>query len=652
MAAPNHKGFSAPAASWQELTSSLVMPNEFSAFFAEQPASVAPSLVQGAPAASVASSAPEMPSGGVLAAPIVASQGGASRPRKKKKVTNNPPPGDAPDDEHFAPPPVVTTVARRAKKGRRPTTCSNCGKTGHTKKKCSEPKRKGQLNAISVRDLSPTARRRDPEEPSNAAPWRDVAQDSDASSESEDEVIHQIAEEAAEVDQDAQCKYTDTTWTRHIVQDVPIPIATRVRSPTKSGPLVDDAFVGAKPFKLADATSHAKNIPVGCETEEDFVRLLLDADDDSIMDIFVHFTNAVARESRRLRAQKRFQKWVDVDKAEMAVFFAIVAYLGIVKIQNRKAVWYTNSIFHQPWISRRMSLKRFECIIAALNAANSHRMSNAEFLELNDHNPFWQVCALVDICNTNCARYWHMGRLMSLDEAVIPFKGRHRARCYNKAKPAKYHLKKFGLTCAKTGYNYAHYFYQGKSETRPANVPATAWPIITLLDVCPELHQHNRVLAVDNWFTSCTALVECCRRGVEMVGTMRPSRLSLESSKNGTFPLVGVLRDAKANRGDYVCFKTQTSVGTFICDHYVTTWQDKEPISILSTYPPYKGTCLRKVLEDEGWTEQGFVRPSVFSDYNSAMGGTDLHDQRLALVRSTVKSRRWQVKARYPCFYF
>ena len=88
MAAPNHKGFSAPAASWKELTSSLVMPNEFSAFFAEQPAPVAPSLVQGAPAASVASSAPEMPSGEVLAAPIVASQGGKGR-RMCLKVKQN-----------------------------------------------------------------------------------------------------------------------------------------------------------------------------------------------------------------------------------------------------------------------------------------------------------------------------------------------------------------------------------------------------------------------------------------------------------------------------------------------------------------------------------------------------------------------------------
>ena len=35
---------------------------------------------------------------------------------------------------------------------------------------------------------------------------------------------------------------------------------------------------------------------------------------------------------------------------------------------------------------------------------------------------------------------------------------------------------------------------------------------------------------------------------------------------------------------------------------------------------------VRKVLEEEAWTEQRFVRPSAFSDYNSAMGGADLHD--------------------------
>jgi hypothetical protein len=251
---------------------------------------------------------------------------------------------------------------------------------------------------------------------------------------------------------------------------------------------------------------------------------------------------------------------------------------------------------------------------------------------------------MVQLCNARAKKYWHMGRLMSADEAVVPFKGRHRARCYNPQKPSKYHLKKFGLNCAKTGYCYSFYYYEGKAEKRPANIPATTYPICKLLDQCPELQGANRILAMDNWFSSCSTLKECGRRGVHMVGTTRASRLGLVSAKgDGCFPLAGAFKEPKikVNRGDFICHNTQVAPDSF--DHYVTAWMDKQPVLVLSSYPPYEGQCLRKIREESVWTEQTFRRPTVFQDYNSAMGGTDLHDMRLAFVRSTVKSRRWQV---------
>jgi hypothetical protein len=87
------------------------------------------------------------------------------------------------------------------------------------------------------------------------------------------------------------------------------------------------------------------------------------------------------------------------------------------------------------------------------------------------------------------------------------------------------------------------------------------------------------------------------------------------------------------------------------CAHpcYVTSWQDSDTVTLLSSYPPHKGTCVRKVLEgtepgNQHWTAQTLPRPDVVAHYNAAMGGTDLHDMRLAFTRSTVKSRRWQVR--------
>ena len=575
---------------------------------------------------------------------------------QRKRVIDGVAPEIADSGDDFASPPILTTADKRgqpAASRKRTVTCSNCGQPGHTKKRCPAPKRNKALRALDVRVLPKAQRvqrdKRDRGEGCGDPLQNDDASDGEESSDVDapgDESEEQEEEEAKE---DLATKYNGCVWTPYVIQQMPAAhssVADATRSPpsARSAQAPSD-FHGAPAFKLRPE-GHAKNIPRECETEAEFVNLLLnDGSPYSVMAVLVEFTNMAGRENPRLVCQTRFRKWQDTDIAEMLTFFAICTYLGVVKVQNRKAAWKRTSVFYQPWLRQRMSLKRFECLVNALNAAAAYNLSDHRLEQENAEHSFWQIQVLVDFCNRKSAFYWHMGRLMSLDEAVIPFKGHHRARCYNKNKPSKYHLKKFGLTCAKTGYNYAHYFYEGKGEERPANIAATTWPIVKLLDACPELLNANRILAVDNWFTSAAALTQAKNRGVELVGTMRPSRLHLESAKGGTFPLDGALKGRGVQRGEFRCYTT--TIGEPAHTHYVTAWQDKQPVIVLSSYPPHLGRCIRKVREGTAWTAQTFERPSTFSDYNSAMGGTDLHDMRLAFIRTTVKSRRWQVPYLY-----
>jgi hypothetical protein len=85
-------------------------------------------------------------------------------------------------------------------------------------------------------------------------------------------------------------------------------------------------------------------------------------------------------------------------------------------------------------------------------------------------------------------------------------------------------------------------------------------------------------------------------------------------------------------------------------DAFVTSWQDKKPVLLLSSYRPAGGVCERKIKVGRNWTRQQFFRPNCIAHYNRTMGGTDLHDQRLAFARSTVKSRRWQPRVLVDLF--
>jgi len=365
--------------------------------------------------------------------------------------------------------------------------------------------------------------------------------------------------------------------------------------------------------------------------------------DSLVAELVVH-TNSAARQHPRLAEQDRYKNWKDVTQKDMYLFLAVCVYLGVVKVQNRQLIWKKGGCFQQPWIAQRMSLRRFETMLNALNCCAYFNLPMEEVASKNAADCFWQIRTLVEECNRRSAFHFKMGRAFSIDEAVIPWKGRHKARCYNPKKPAKYHLKKFSLNCAATGYVYCHYHYAGKDERRPPHVSASLWPIKKLVDQCPALHNKNHFCSTDNWYTSAQSLSYLRSKGVHYTGTIKKGRLSVATATRAGFPAGATFKAARGQpkRARAECMVHHTQVDGH--DAYVTSWQDKKPVLVLSSYRPSAGECIRKVKVGRVWTQQRFFRPNVIDHYNKTMGGTDLHDQRLATVRTTVKCRRWQAR--------
>jgi hypothetical protein len=647
MTDPNHSGFSASASSWASFAGNLEMPPEFAALLSCIPSNNDVRVVSADHPGQLHEGRSEKVAGAARGKPSVAK----AAPRSRVTICDGLAASDAADFEEKSPrlkPPLVPPS--RGKK-RRVSVCQNCFQSGHRTKKCTAPTRDRQKNATSMTILTPKQRRVSEvaaapgvSDDSRAVTGGDVEQpsdiddaDDDWKSVASDAMSHGEAGNSCDED-DGDEHAAFGSWERHEVpslSDVPF----------RRG---DEHLRGAPHCKEGKSDSRPSKIPHDCKTAADFVHLLFT---DDMMDQLVQYTNAAAALHPRLKNSVRFQSWRRTDRQELRTLFGIFAYLGVVKVAARKHVW-SKGMFGQAWVKNRMSRRRFDMLVTALNCAAPWELSNEEITKKNKDNPFWQIKYLVQRCNENCSEYWRMGRCMSLDEGVIPFKGRHRARCYNKAKPAKYHLKKFSLNCAKTGFAYCHYFYEGKAEKRPSHVSATAFPVWRLLRMCPELHNHQRLLATDNWFTSSQTLSIAAFFGIHTVGTIKTNRLGLESAKNPDgFPKAGVFKDSNVAsfRGDIMCHKGVVTASE--CDHpcYVTSWQDSDTVTLLSSYPPHEGTCVRKVLEgtDPGsqhWTAQTLPRPDVVAHYNASMGGTDLHDMRLAFTRSTVKSRRWQVR--------
>jgi hypothetical protein len=611
---------------------------------------------------------------------LIASAGpvGSSK-RKRVAVVDGLQPASAPDADDFAPPPVVTSQERRRgargrgpgsrfRRGDAPRDGADADQSGRGRGRGRGGGRRGASSARQVqlaRDIEPLARhvRAIAERPVDVRRTDDVddavdGTDDDNSVGSDANDSDDSIDDAPNRHEDFASQFCTFSWSQVACEGLDTARAPMPDAPLDFGSPRTKAPMGAEVPHFARQEHQPGAIRSkieaklgrGCTSTLAFVKLLF-ADD--ILDTLVAATNKAALEHPRVKNLSRMKGyWQPIDRKSLLMWFAIATYLGVVKVQNRKHAFGKRSLFRQPWVRKHYTLQQFENVLNALNCCDHWNLSDDEFKRRNDDYCFWQVDELIKQCNVNAQAYFRLGHRISIDEACIPWKGRHRARCYNPKKPHKFHFKKLMLNDSKTGYNYNFYYYGGKGEERPDYHSATTWPIVKLLSTTTvSAHNKNHLIAVDNWFTSSSSFAWLAKHGYVAVGTVGKNKLGVVSAKrpNG-FPTAGIFKKSAARaRGSYVVHKgklmhSECGARAEPFDCWVTSWQDRNPVHFLSTYKPSNAWCKRKVRLNGQRVEGQWPRPSVAHHYNQTMGGTALHDQRCATYRSVVKSRRWQVR--------
>ena len=93
-----------------------------------------------------------------------------------------------------------------------------------------------------------------------------------------------------------------------------------------------------------------------------------------------------------------------------------------------------------------MNQKRFEMIWRALSLNESKK--SIEF-DLN---------ILINNLNEKFKKYYNLGKYISIDESIIPFKGKSKYKIYMKRKPHKWGLKYYSLCDSLSKYTYKIFF--------------------------------------------------------------------------------------------------------------------------------------------------------------------------------------------------
>ncbi|KAL2086003.1 hypothetical protein ACEWY4_019323 [Coilia grayii] len=260
---------------------------------------------------------------------------------------------------------------------------------------------------------------------------------------------------------------------------------------------------------------------------------------------------------------------------------------------------------------------------------NLHVVNNNERPSDNT-DVFYKVRPLYDSIRKRCLEL-QMEENLSIDEQIVPFRGKLSVLQYVKGKPEPWGVKVYFL-CGKSGLAYDFLIYQGATtELSDQSKKILGHGAAVVTHLCQRIQNPNHKLFFDNFFTTYNVLEVLSGKNIQAAGTARvcrfanpPLKADKEMSKKGR----GSHDEVRSRDGKVVLVK----------------WFDNRSVVLASNF-----VGVGEEDEIERWEQKAgeFVkikRPEIVKLYNESMGGVDKFDQLISLYRTTIRSRKWSLR--------
>lgn len=187
------------------------------------------------------------------------------------------------------------------------------------------------------------------------------------------------------------------------------------------------------------------------ETELNFFERIFNSE---IISIIVLQTNLYA-------SQKKSINWEEITDHEVKALIGCFILMSIHELPHIENYWSSDPVLRVEAISQIMTAKRFKKIIENIhcnnNLANLPR-SNPQ------HDKLHKLRPIIDLLNSNIENCYSASSFLSVDESMIPFKGRSSMKQYMPMKPIKRGYKVWCLADSKTGYIIKFSVYTGNNK--------------------------------------------------------------------------------------------------------------------------------------------------------------------------------------------
>uniref|UniRef100_A0AAX7T8F2 PiggyBac transposable element-derived protein domain-containing protein n=1 Tax=Astatotilapia calliptera TaxID=8154 RepID=A0AAX7T8F2_ASTCA len=313
----------------------------------------------------------------------------------------------------------------------------------------------------------------------------------------------------------------------------------------------------------------------------------------------------VTLEMSNLYAEQK-GKTLNLTEDELLTFYGILLISGYNTVPRRRLLWSDDCDVSNNAVKDAMRRNRFDEIMSSVHLVDNMKITA---------DPFFKVRPLFKHLN-DINNAIPIAEHVAVDEMMIEYFGRHGCKQFIRGKPIRFGYKIWSLASS-SGFVHQMEPYVGSHthlvETGLGQGPSVVLGLAEKAEVPPGVRFYH-----DNLFTTLSLVDEMTLRGYGSCGTMRQTQLH-------NVPFTAPQTFKKTPRGDAEYLVE--------AEKLIVRWNDNSVVTVVSN------------MERE-FTETEVRQPKCIQDYNTHMGGVDLHDQFVSRYRVNIRSKKWW----WPCF--
>ena len=307
--------------------------------------------------------------------------------------------------------------------------------------------------------------------------------------------------------------------------------------------------------------------------------------------------------------RQKGDRWVATDGLEIRALIGIIIYLGAQRQSKVNLVTIWTPLIGQDFCRATMSKNRVFALLSAL------RFDDKDTRRLRQQrDPLAPISDILKVHSANLLRYFVPGATLTVDEQLIPFRGRCSFIQYIPSKPAKYGLKLFWICDSETYYPLKNIVYCGKMSRIPT-ILGEGQGHQVVMELSLPFQGKGRNITMDNFFTDASLAAKLLNKKTTVIGTVRRNKRFLPQKFKG-----------KKNLQQYQSLFGFTEKQTLVSYQ----GSKKQNVILLST-------MHSNAVVGEG--EQ--KKPEIVLDYNSTKGGVDTMDQMCLNYTAKRQTKRW-----------